>query len=57
MSIMQSKRAMLWTGALTLVCALLIGWFALQSDAGETASQYPNDKANHHPKDGDGPSQ
>jgi len=56
-SIMQSKRAMLWTSALTMVCALLIGWFTLQSDAGETASQYPNDKANHHPKDGDGPSQ
>ena len=50
MSAMRNKRAMIWTSALTIVGALLIGWFALQSDAGEVTSQYPNDKANHHAK-------
>jgi len=47
---MRSKRAIMWTSAFTIVCALLIGWFAVQSDAGEMASRYPNDKANHHSK-------
>ena len=52
---MQRKRTMLWTAALTAFCALLIGYFALQSDAGQAVGAYPNDKANHHPKSGDDP--
>jgi hypothetical protein len=52
---MQRKRTMLWTAALTTVCALLIGYFALQSGADEAVSTHPNDKANHHPKHGDDP--
>ena len=50
MSAVRNKRAMMWTSALAIVCALLIGWFALQSDAGEMGSRYPNDKENHHAK-------
>ncbi len=46
---------MIWTAALTTVCALLIGYFALQADADQAVSIYPNDKANHHPKPGDDP--
>ena len=45
---------MAWTAAAAVFCALLIGWFALQSGADQ--ARYPNDKANHHPKSRDGPS-
>jgi hypothetical protein len=53
---MTRKRTMLWTATATAISALLIGWFALQSGADQSVSRYPNDKANHHPKSGDGPS-
>jgi hypothetical protein len=52
---MQRKRTMLWAAVLTAFCALLIGYFALQSGADQMVSTYPNDKANHHPKPGDDP--
>ena len=52
---MKHKRAMAWTAAAAVFCALLIGWFAL-SGADQAAGRYPNDKANHHPRVGDGPS-
>ena len=52
---MKHKRAMAWTAAAAAFCALLIGWFAL-SGADHAASPHPHDKANHHPKPGDGPS-
>lgn len=53
---MTRKRTMLWTATAAAVSALLIGWFALQSGAGQTAGSHPHDKANHHPRVGDGPS-
>ena len=46
---MNRKNAM-WTAAVATLCALLIGYFALQSGADVAVSKYPNDKANHHPK-------
>ncbi|HEV8392290.1 MAG TPA: hypothetical protein VGQ35_20715 [Dongiaceae bacterium] len=51
----MKRRRVLWTGALAALCALLIGHFALQSGADQTVMRYPNDKANHHPKLGDDP--
>jgi hypothetical protein len=47
---MKRKRAFMWTAAVAAFCALLIGYFALQSGADEAVSEYPNDRANHHPK-------
>ncbi len=47
---MKRKRAMAWTAAAALFCALLIGWFALQSGANEAAGEHQNNKANHHLK-------
>lgn len=52
---MTGKRTMLWTAA-AAASALLIGWFALQSGAGQAIGNHPHNKANHHPKSGDGPS-
>ena len=52
---MKHKRTMAWTAAAAVFCALLIGYFAL-SGADESASPHPHDKANHHPKSGDGSS-
>ena len=46
---------MAWTAAAAVFCALVVGWFAL-SGADQTVSQHPHNKANHHPKSGDGPS-
>ena len=53
---MTRKRTMLWTATAAAVSALLIGWFALQSGADLTTGSHPHNKANHHPKSGDGPS-
>jgi hypothetical protein len=50
---MTRKRIMAWTAAVAVFSALLIGWFAL-SGADQAVSPYPHDKANHHPKSGDG---
>jgi hypothetical protein len=47
---MKYRRALLWTTALAAFCALLVGYFALQSDADQAVIHHPNDKANHHPK-------
>jgi hypothetical protein len=52
---MTRKRTMLWTATATAVSALLIGWFVLQSNADQAIGSYPNNKANHHPRSGDGP--
>lgn len=52
---MTRKRTMLWTATAAAISALLIGWFTLQSGADEAAGKHPHDKANHHPKSGDGP--
>lgn len=52
---MKYKRTMAWTAAAAVFCALVVGWFAL-SGADQTVSQHPHNKANHHPKSGDGPS-
>jgi hypothetical protein len=53
---MTRKRTMLLTATAAAVSALLIGWYALQSSADQAINRYPNDKANHHPRSGDGPS-
>jgi hypothetical protein len=53
---MKHKRTMAWTAAAAVFCALLIGWFTLQSGADQAVSPHPHDKANHHPKSGDGSS-
>ena len=53
---MTRQHTMLWTATAVVVSALLIGWFALQSSVGETIGSHPHNKANHHPKSGDGPS-
>jgi len=53
---MTRNRAMLWTASAAAVFAMLIGWFVLQSDADQAIGGYPNDKANHHSRSGDGPS-
>ena len=52
---MKHKRTMAWTAAAAAFCALVVGWFAL-SGADQTVSPHPHNKANHHPKSGDGPS-
>ena len=52
---MKHQRTMAWTAAAAIFCALLVGWFAL-SGADQPASPHPHDKANHHPRSGDGPS-
>jgi hypothetical protein len=52
---MKHKRNMAWTAAAAVFCALLIGYFAL-SGVDQGVSPHPHDKANHHPKSGDGPS-
>jgi hypothetical protein len=51
---MKHKRTMAWTAA-AVFCALVVGWFAL-SGADQTVSPHPHNKANHHAKSGDGPS-
>jgi len=53
---MTRKRTVLVAAMAGAVSALLIGWFALQSGAGQVAGGHPHDKANHHPRTGDGPS-
>ena len=53
---MKHKRTMAWTAAAAVFCVLLIGYFALQSGADMALSEHPNNKANHHPRSGDGPS-
>jgi hypothetical protein len=50
---MTRKRTTLWTAAAAAVPALLIG---LQPGANQTIVDHPHNKANHHPKFGDGPS-
>jgi hypothetical protein len=52
---MKHKRAMAWTAAAAAFCALLVGWFVLQSGADQAIGDHPHDKANHHPRSGDGP--
>jgi hypothetical protein len=52
---MKHQRTMAWTAAAAIFGALLVGWFALSS-ADQATSPHPHDKANHHPKSGDGPS-
>ena len=52
---MKHQRTMAWTAA-AIFGALLVGWFALQSGADQAVGPHPHDKANHHPKSGDGPS-
>jgi hypothetical protein len=52
---MKHKRTMAWTAAAAVFCVLLIGYFAL-SGAEQATSPHPHDKANHHSKLGDGPS-
>lgn len=56
MDAMTRKRTMLWTATAAAVSALLIGWFVLQTGADQAIGDHPHDKANHHPKFGDGPS-
>lgn len=51
---MKHKRAMAWTAAAAVFCAMLIGYVAL-SDTDRTVGPQPNDRANHHPRSGDGP--
>jgi hypothetical protein len=53
---MTRKRTMLWTATAAAASALLIGWFVLQTGADQAIGDHPHDKANHHPKFGDGPS-
>ena len=52
---MKHKRTMAWSAAAVVFCALLIGYFAL-SGVDQAAGSHPHNKANHHPKFGDGPS-
>lgn len=52
---MTRKRTVLWTATAAAVSALLIGWFVLQSNADQAIGEYPNNKANHHTRSGDGP--
>jgi hypothetical protein len=51
---MTRKRTLLWTATAAAFLGLLVGWFALQSGADQAISRHPNDKANHHPRSGDG---
>jgi hypothetical protein len=53
---MTRTRTMLWTATAAAVSALLIGWFALQLGADQALGDHPQNKANHHPRSGDGPS-
>jgi hypothetical protein len=41
---------MAWTAAVAMFCALLVGYFALQSGADLAVGEHPNNRANHHPK-------
>jgi hypothetical protein len=50
------KRTLLWTATAAAISALLIGWLVLQPAADQAVGEHPNNKANHHPKFGDGPS-
>jgi hypothetical protein len=52
---MKHKRTIAWSAAAAVFCALLIGYVAL-SETGRAVGPQPNDRANHHPKFGDGPS-
>jgi Spy/CpxP family protein refolding chaperone len=52
---MKHKRTMAWSAAAAVFCALLVGYFALSS-ADQVAGPHPHDKANHHPRPGDGSS-
>jgi hypothetical protein len=53
---MTRKRTLLWSATAAALSALLVGWFALQPGGAELpADEHPNNKANHHPKSGDGP--
>jgi uncharacterized membrane protein HdeD (DUF308 family) len=52
---MTRKHTMLWTATAATASALLLGWFVLQSGADQAIGAYPNNKANHHPRFGDGP--
>ena len=52
---MKRNRAIAWTAAAAAFCALLVGYFVL-TGMDQAAGTYPNDKANHHPRSGDGPS-
>jgi hypothetical protein len=52
---MTRKRTIAWAAAAAVFCALLIGYLAV-TGADQAAVTYPNDKANHHPRSGDGPS-
>ena len=52
---MTRKRTMVWTATAAVVSALLIGYLTV-TGADQAAVTYPNDKANHHPRSGDGPS-
>jgi hypothetical protein len=52
---MTRKRTLLWSATAAAFLALLFGWFALQPGADQDAGEHPNNRANHHPKSGDGP--
>jgi hypothetical protein len=47
---MPRPRTVLWTAMAVALCALLAGWFALQSGASLTPGEHPHNKANHHAK-------
>jgi hypothetical protein len=53
---MTRIHTMLWTATAAAASALLLGWFVLQSGADQAIGSHPQNKANHHPKSGDGPS-
>lgn len=47
---MKHKRTVARTAAAAVFCALLVGYFALQSGADVALSEHPSNQANHHPK-------
>jgi hypothetical protein len=49
-SAVKRPRTLIWAAAVTAFCALLIGYFAWQSDADQAAGGNPHDRANHHPR-------
>jgi hypothetical protein len=53
---MARKHTLLWTATAAAASAVLIGWLVLQPAADQAVGEHPNNKANHHPRSGDGPS-
>ena len=52
---MTRKRTLLWTATVAVLSALLIGWLTLKPVVDPAPGEHPHNKANHHPKSGDGP--